>query len=450
MIFSSVLFIFFFLPLFLLTYYVFPKKCRNIILLIFSLIFYAWGEPIYVLLMIFSAFINYIFSILIDKKKKKFYLVICIILNLLILGVFKYANFVIENINLIFKFNLQMLNLKLPIGISFFTFQGLSYTIDVYRKKAPVQRNYLKLLTYISMFPQLIAGPIVRYTDVMKEIDNREVNFNAFSEGMVRFLTGLYKKVLLANIIGMLWDKISVMESISLLTSWLGAIAFALQIYFDFSGYSDMAIGLGKMIGFNFLENFNYPYIAKTITDFWRRWHISLSSFFRDYLYIPLGGNRVKISRHILNLLIVWTLTGLWHGASYNFILWGLYYGIILIVEKYIFKNKQEKWPKVLSHIYTLFLILIGWVIFAIDSPHNLIKYLKTMFYLGSPKFIDGTFIYLLKNYFFILIFGIIFSMPIKKINNKIVMTIIYIILFILTMALIISDTYNPFIYFRF
>ena len=343
-----------------------------------------------------------------------------------------------------------MVNLKLPIGISFFTFQGLSYTIDVYRKKAPVQKNYLKLLTYISMFPQLIAGPIVRYTDVMKELDNRENNYKMFEEGMMRFLKGLYKKVLIANVVGMLWEKISGIPDITLLTAWLGAIAFALQIYFDFSGYSDMAIGLGKMIGFNFLENFNYPYIARTITDFWRRWHISLSSFFRDYLYIPLGGNRVKVGRHILNLLIVWALTGLWHGASYNFILWGLYYGLILIFEKYVLKDKQEKWPKVLSHIYTIFLILIGWVIFAIDSPHDLIKYLKTMFYFGNTKLIDGTFLYLIKNYIFILIIGVIFSMPIKKINNKIVTTIIYLILFVLTMALIISDTYNPFIYFRF
>ncbi len=453
MVFSSILFIFFFLPLFLITYFLLPKKFQNTVLLVFSLIFYAWGEPIYVLLMIFSAFINYIFSILISKKSKKLYLVICIIINILILGIFKYADFIIDNINLILKTNLKMLNLSLPIGISFFTFQAMTYTIDVYRKKVPVQKNYFKLLTYICMFPQLIAGPIVRYEDVAKELDNRETNFKKFSGGMYRFLTGLYKKVLLANVIGMLWDKISIMSNFSTMTAWLGALAFALQIYFDFSGYSDMAIGLGKMIGFNYLENFKYPYIATTITDFWRRWHISLGTFFRDYLYIPLGGNKVRKWKHIRNILIVWALTGLWHGASYNFILWGLYYGIILIIEKYVFKNNQKKWPKALAHIYSLFLILVGWIIFAIDSPSKLVSYLKTMFLFGGSKFIDGTFVYLLKNYALILILGILFSIPFKISNGKIIKiikTIIYIILFVVTIALIVSDTYNPFIYFRF
>ena len=453
MVFSSILFIFFFLPIFLITYFLFFKKFRNYVLLLFSLIFYAWGEPIYVLLMILSAFVNYIFSILISKNKRKLYLIIAIIINILILGFFKYGNFILENINLIFNINIKKMNLSLPIGISFFTFQALSYTVDVYRGKVPVQKNYFKLLTYICMFPQLIAGPIVRYEDIMLEMDNREVNFEKFSEGMFRFLTGLYKKVLIANIIGMLWDKISTMNEISMMTAWLGALAFAIQIYFDFSGYSDMAIGLGKMIGFNYLENFNYPYIATTITDFWRRWHISLSSFFRDYVYIPLGGNKVKIWKHIRNILIVWCLTGLWHGANYNFIIWGLYYGLILIIEKYVFKERQKKWPKLLSHIYTLFIILIGWIIFAIESPSSLISYLKTMFFLGNTKFIDSNFIYLVKTYALILIFGIIFSIPFNFKKNKIfnIITIfIYIILFILTLALIVSDTYNPFIYFRF
>lgn len=453
MVFSSVLFIFFFLPLFLLTYFLVPKKLRNLVLLIFSLIFYAWGEPTYVLLMIFSAFVNYIFAILISKNNKKVYLIICIIINLLILGTFKYADFILENINLLFNLNLKMLNLSLPIGISFFTFQAMSYTIDVYREKVSVQKDYFKLLTYICMFPQLIAGPIVRYEDVAKELDNRETNFKKFSDGMYRFLTGLYKKVLIANIVGMLWNKISLMNEISTATAWLGAVAFAIQIYFDFSGYSDMAIGLGKMIGFNYLENFNYPYIATTITDFWRRWHISLGTFFRDYLYIPLGGNKVKKWKHIRNILIVWALTGLWHGASYNFIIWGLYYAFILIIEKYIFKNNQKKWPKILSHVYTMILVLIGWIIFAIDSPTNLINYLKSMFFLGHSKIIDSTFIYLVKNYALVLSFGILFSLPFKipkKDTFKVIITIIYLILFILTLALIISDTYNPFIYFRF
>ena len=453
MVFSSVLFIFFFLPLFLITYFLLPKKFRNAVLLIFSLIFYAWGEPIYVLLMIFSAFINYLFALLLSRKNKKLYLTIGIILNILILAIFKYSDFIVENINLIFKINLELPNLSLPIGISFFTFQAMSYIIDVYRKKVPAEKNYFRLLTYISMFPQLIAGPIVRYEDVMKEFDKRETNFDKFSEGLYRFLKGLYKKVLIANVVGMLWNSISTMSEISFMTSWLGALAFAIQIYFDFSGYSDMAIGLGKMIGFTYLENFNFPYIASTITDFWRRWHISLSSFFRDYLYIPLGGNKVNTFKHIRNILIVWILTGLWHGASYNFILWGLYYGIILIIEKYVFKKSQEKWPKLLKHLYAIILILIGWVIFAIDSPSSLINYLKTMFFINKPMFIDSTFLYLIKNYAFILIIGIILSIPFKLPNNKFLnglKAFICLILFILTLALIISDTYNPFIYFRF
>ncbi len=454
MVFSSALFIFFFLPLFLLGYFITPKKYRNYTLLVFSLLFYAWGEPVYIILMLLSALINYLFSLLIIKKPnhKKIFLTIAIILNLSMLGLFKYADFLLLNVNSILKLNINYLKLSLPIGISFFTFQALSYTIDVYRNKKVFQKNYFKLLTYISMFPQLIAGPIVRYETIAKELDERETNFTKFSEGFYRFIIGLFKKVLIANVIGMLWDKILNLSSLSVLSAWLGALAFTLQIYYDFSGYSDMAIGLGKMIGFTYLENFNYPYIATSITDFWRRWHISLSSWFRDYVYIPLGGNRCSRLRHIRNIFIVWMLTGLWHGANYNFLLWGIYYGVILIIEKYLLANILEKLPKIIKHIYSLFLIMIGWIIFAIEDASKLISYLKTMFGLNG-KVIDSNFSYLFRNYIIIIILGIIFSIPFKKSNNKAlkyVTGIVVIILFIITITMIISDTYNPFLYFRF
>jgi alginate O-acetyltransferase complex protein AlgI len=454
MVFSSALFIFFFLPLFLLGYFITPKKYRNYTLLVFSLLFYAWGEPVYIILMLLSALINYLFTLLIIKKPyhKKLFLTIAVVLNLSMLGVFKYADFLLLNVNSILKLNINYLKLSLPIGISFFTFQALSYTIDVYRNKKVFQKNYFKLLTYISMFPQLIAGPIVRYETIAKELDERETNFTKFSEGFYRFIIGLFKKVLIANVIGMLWDKILNLSSLSVLSAWLGALAFTLQIYYDFSGYSDMAIGLGKMIGFTYLENFNYPYIATSITDFWRRWHISLSSWFRDYVYIPLGGNRCSRLRHIRNIFIVWMLTGLWHGANYNFLLWGIYYGVILIIEKYLLANILEKLPKIIKHIYSLFLIMIGWIIFAIEDASKLISYLKTMFGLNG-KVIDSNFSYLFRNYIIIIILGIIFSIPFKKSNNKAlkyVTGIVVIILFIITITMIISDTYNPFLYFRF
>ena len=454
MVFSSALFIFFFLPLFILGYFITPKKFRSYTLLVFSLIFYAWGEPIYILLMLLSALINYVSALLIVKKPKhdKLFLTIAIILNLSMLGLFKYADFLLLNVNSIFRLNINYLKLSLPIGISFFTFQALSYTIDVYKNHKIYQKNYFKLLTYISMFPQLIAGPIVRYETIAKELDKRATNFTKFSEGFYRFLIGLFKKVLIANVIGMLWDKVLNLGSLSVLTAWLGALAFTIQIYYDFSGYSDMAIGLGKMIGFTYLENFNYPYIAESITDFWRRWHISLSSWFRDYVYIPLGGNRCSKLKHIRNILIVWMLTGLWHGANYNFVLWGIYYGVILIIEKYLLANILEKLPKIIRHIYSLFLIIIGWVIFAIEDFSQLINYLKTMFGFNG-KFLDNNFSFLIRNFLIVIIFGIVFSIPFKKSDNKIlrwITGVVFIILFIVTITMIISDTYNPFLYFRF
>lgn len=466
MVFSSIPFIFFFLPIFLIIYYIVPFKLKNFILLIFSLIFYAWGEPIYILLMIFSSVLDYTNGILLEKTKsngkRNLILIESIIVNLLLLSFFKYSDFLIDNINNILKLNIKSLNLPLPIGISFFTFQTMSYTIDVYRKKVKAEKNFLNFMTYVSMFPQLIAGPIVRYETVSCELKEREISFNNFYNGFVRFLEGLFKKVLIANILGFLWVTIlNDYESFSSLTLFLGILAFSLQIYFDFSGYSDMAIGIGKMLGFNYLENFNYPYISKSITEFWRRWHMSLSSFFKDYVYIPLGGNRCSKIKNIRNILIVWALTGFWHGASWNFLLWGLYFGIILILEKFILKNFLDKAPNIIKHIYSLFLILIGWLIFAFDDMSMLVNFTKKLIGIGN-NFIGNDFWFFIRNYLIVILIAILFSTPISKLikskinNSKIkgiyymIMFISYITLFVICISFLVSDTYNPFLYFRF
>ena len=466
MIFSSIPFLFFFFPIFLLLYYLVPFKYKNLILLIFSLIFYAWGEPIYILLMIFSSVVDYFNGLMIekyqnDKRKKKIFLIASIIINLSLLGFFKYADFLINSINNVFNISIPLLKLGLPIGISFFTFQTMSYSIDVYRGEVKAEHNFLTFMTYVSMFPQLIAGPIVRYETVSQELHKREINYKHFSNGLLRFLQGLFKKVIIANNVGYLWSVISTSANLSILGAWLGIIAFTFQIYFDFSGYSDMAIGMGKMLGFNYLENFNYPYIAKSITDFWRRWHISLSTWFRDYVYIPLGGSRVKKIINIRNIFIVWMLTGLWHGASWNFVLWGLYYGILLILEKFVLKKYIDKLPNALKHLYTIILVLIGWLIFAFEDMSMLTNYAKTMFGLNG-NFINSTFIYYFTNYFIILVIATIFSMPVYKkieeiLKNKkhhwikfIIVLVIYVILLFITIAYLVSDTYNPFLYFRF
>lgn len=469
MVFSSIPFIFFFFPIFLILYYAAPYKYKNIILLIFSLIFYAWGEPIYILLMIFSSFVDYICGLNIEKnrdnkRKKRLFLIISIIVNLSLLGFFKYSDFLIGMINNIFHINIPLLNLALPIGISFYTFQTMSYSIDVYRGNVKVEHNFLNYMTYVTMFPQLIAGPIVRYEDVARELKHKEITFHKFSEGLLRFMRGLFKKVLIANNVGYLFTVISTMTTseISVLSAWLGVIAFSFQIYFDFSGYSDMAIGMGKMLGFTYLENFDHPYISKSITEFWRRWHMSLSTWFKDYLYIPLGGSRVSRIINIRNILIVWLLTGLWHGANLNFVLWGLYYGIVLILEKFILKKYIDRLPNVLKHTYTLFLILIGWLIFAFDDMNKLGSFAKIMFGFGDVDFVNSNFLYYLKNYFIIIIISIIFSMPvyskIKQTLRKIkfpktlfiIVLTIYVLLFIVTIGYIVNDTYNPFLYFRF
>ena len=469
MLFSSTTFIFMFLTILLILYFPIKNiKYRNVILLIFSLIFYSWGEPKYIILMLLTVLVAYIFGLLIDKyrknkRKSKLFLIISIILILLNLFIFKYLDFSIGIINSIFKSNIGLTNLVLPIGISFYTFQILSYVMDLYRGKVGVQKNYFRLLLYVSFFPQLIAGPIVRYETVEKEISDRTVTINSFIKGFKRFILGLAKKVIIANNVAYFCDFVySNFSNYGSSILWVAAICYTLQIYFDFSGYSDMAIGLGKMFGFNFLENFNYPYISTSITDFWRRWHISLSSFFRDYVYIPLGGNRVNKIKFVRNIFIVWLLTGIWHGASYNFILWGLYYAILLLIEKLLTGKIIEKFPKVLKIIYSLFFIIIGWVIFRIENISELTQVIQKMFNFSSS---DWTALFksnmLLITSIPYIIAGIIFSSPIdkwfsKKVDdsNSVLLTIIEDIilglLFGYSIMLLVSSSYNPFIYFRF
>lgn len=465
MVFSSVVFLFFFLPIFLGIYFLVPSRFKNFILLIFSLIFYAWGEPVYILLMIFSSVLDYTNGILLEKinnkKVRKLILIESIIANLSLLGVFKYSDFLITNFNNLFHLNISLTNLALPIGISFFTFQTMSYTIDVYKKEIKAEHNFINFMAYVSMFPQLIAGPIVRYSDIKDTIKKRKVNFNDISLGFMRFLKGLFKKVLIANLMGSAFSEITASyEGYSALTCLFGILAYTLQIYYDFSGYSDMAIGMGKMMGFNYPENFNYPYASVSITDFWRRWHISLSSFFKEYVYIPLGGSKKGKAKMLRNILVVWFLTGLWHGASWNFILWGLYFGILLLIEKFFLKKYLDKWPSFFKHLYALIFIVIGWLIFAFDDINKLWAFTKAIFNFNN--FIGKDFFFFLGSYGLIFIVGIIFSFPIMpkiidyiskgKYKNVygIFLIVICIILFMITTALLVSNSYNPFLYFRF
>lgn len=466
MVFSSTIFLCIFLPIVLLGYYICPKKGRNLFLLIASLVFYAWGEPKYVLLMMLSITINYVFGLLMEKNRQnarrlKLMLVLSVVIDLALLCFFKYTDFVISNINAAFDTGFDLLKLALPIGISFYTFQAMSYTIDVYRGDVKVQRNIIDFGMYISMFPQLIAGPIVRYADVEGQIRERSVTMQDLSEGAMRFIVGLGKKVLLANQIGALWSEIYALGGhSSALTAWIGAVAFTFQIYFDFSGYSDMAIGLGRMFGFKFPENFRYPYQSVSITDFWRRWHITLSTWFREYLYIPLGGNRRGLARQALNLFIVWTLTGFWHGAGWNFILWGLYYFVILLLEKLFMLKALDKAPKLLRHIYSLLLIVIGWVIFACDDITVLLPYLGSMF--GANGALGGMDLYWLTTKAVLLVICAIASTELPKklmasctgsLGEKpafAVKAVPALLLLGLSMVFLIGDSYNPFLYFRF
>ena len=460
MVFSSFVFLLVFLPLILLLYYISPGRIKNLVLLLGSLLFYAWGEPVYVLIMLFSTVFDYTNGRLISYFKvgnrnpwAKAVLIVDICGNLGILGFFKYADFFIGTVNSLTGAGIGLLQIALPIGISFYTFQTMSYTIDVYRGQVPPQRNILDFATYVTLFPQLIAGPIVQYKTVAHELGKRRVGLEDFSEGVYRFSKGLAKKVLLANQIGSLWDTISSMQELTVATAWLGAIAYSFQIYFDFSGYSDMAIGLGRMFGFHFLENFDFPYVSKSITEFWRRWHISLGSWFREYVYIPLGGNRKGKLRQVMNLLIVWMLTGLWHGASWNFVLWGLYYGLLLILEKLFLSKILERLSGVLKHIYSLFLILLGWMIFAQTDMSRLGVYLKAMFGVGV-ELVNSDFWYFLSCNGVLLVILVLCSMNVwKRIPQKMLgvcKPVLMVLFMALSFAFLVGDSYNPFLYFRF
>ena len=462
MVFSSITFLYYFLPILLLIYLIIPSKLKNFIILIFSLIFYIYGEPKYVVILLLSCIINYALAILIEKYRShsKLFLLLGIIYNIGQLLYFKYTDFFISNMNNLFNTNIGLFRIIMPIGISFFTFQTLSYIVDVYKKEVKASKNFLDFATYVTLFPQLVAGPIVRYKDIEKELMERTANFDSFADGVKRFTIGLAKKVLIANILGELCSSLIGMEEVTFISSWINAISFTLQIYFDFSGYSDMAIGLGLMFGFHFLENFNYPFIAKSITDFWRRWHISLSSFFRDYVYIPLGGNRVSKIKWIRNIFIVWFLTGLWHGAAWNFIIWGLYFAILLLLEKTLWGKQLEK-TKVLKYVYTCVLVIISFTIFNASSLNEVVLNIKNMFMLNNLKFINFETIYHIRNYSVLLIIAIIASTPLmKNIINKLKDTrlrliinilepIYYLTLLIITTSFLIDASFNPFLYFR-
>ena len=464
MVFSSILFLFFFLPAVLVLYFLVPKPCKNVVLLLFSLIFYAWGEPVYIILMIFSAVFNYVMGIDIDQKRMdrraaRGSLILTLVVNLFLLGFFKYSGFLIDTVNQIFSVQIPYRELALPIGISFYTFQTLSYILDVYQGKIRVQRNIIKFSLYITMFPQLIAGPIVRYADIEPQLGERKVTLAGFGLGAEIFLKGLAKKVLLANNLGMAYTVVQGMEagSLSVLTAWVGIIAYTLQIYFDFSGYSDMAIGLGRMFGFQFMKNFDYPYISRSVTEFWRRWHISLGSWFREYVYIPMGGNRVPVWKHIRNILVVWLLTGLWHGARWNFVIWGLYYGLLLLIEKYLLSRLLPRLPGFLVHLYTLLLVVIGWVFFSNTALGTAAAYLGNLFGVTSGGLIDSTGLYLLKTNFLLLLIGLLASAPglytlFRRLIRKTpwIAVAVNVLLFLVCVAYLVYETYNPFLYFRF
>ncbi len=463
MLFTSISFLYYFLPIVIILYFIVPKKFKNFILFVSSIFFYFCGEPIYTFLMIGEIFIAYVGARYLEKHRKKSILVSLLAIHIGALGLFKYSDFTINNINQIFGSKIPLLKLALPIGISFYTFQIISYVVDVYRGKVKAQKSFLKLATYVSLFPQLIAGPIVRYETIEKELDNRTSNFENFAYGVRRFVIGLGKKVLIANMLGELCDVFSTTNEKSVLFYWIFAISYSLQIYFDFSAYSDMAIGLGRMFGFHFLENFNYPYISKSITEFWRRWHMSLSSWFRDYVYIPLGGNRKETIILVRNIFIVWALTGIWHGANWTFVIWGLMYGIMLIIEKLLLTKHLEKMPSILQRIYVLFTVMISFIIFNANSIGEAWNNIIGLFGANGESLINASTVYYLKSYLVVLVIAIIGSTPllkniIEKLKTKtnankiinllepIAMTSILIIV----TAYLVDNSYNPFLYFRF
>lgn len=464
MVFSSLVFMFAYLPITLLAYYLVPRQGRNIFLFIVNLIFYGWGEPKLVLLMVFNIFFNYIGGWLVDKyradaKKKKLFLILTCVLDIGILAVFKYTGMITETLNMLPFLNIPELQISLPIGISFYTFQTMSYVIDVYRDDAPVSKNFINFGTYVALFPQLIAGPIVRYCDVAEQLVNRRETLEMFTRGVKLFMVGLAKKVIIANTMGTLTTNIfATTDENGVIGTWVGMIAYTFQIYFDFSGYSDMACGLGNMMGFEFLKNFNYPYIAKSITDFWRRWHISLSTWFKEYVYIPLGGNRKGVKRQILNLLIVWGLTGLWHGAAYNFVLWGLYYGLLLILEKFVLKKFLDRLPSFVQHIYTLFIIIIGWGLFYFTDVGQLGEFMVDLFNFGNGICGNQAFNLIMSN-LPMLIIAAVASTPLAttlytRFEHTRFMwipeTLYCMGVLAVSTASLVNQSYNPFLYFRF
>lgn len=468
MVFSSLVFLFVFLPGIIFLYYISKDNYKNYLILAASLFFYAWGEPIYIVIMLISIVVNFIFGTKVckdnDKNNRNIWLFMSIMFNISMLGIFKYTGFFIENINRVFKNNITNPGIALPLGISFFTFQAMSYVIDVYRDDAKVQKNLLHLALYISLFPQLVAGPIVRYQTVADQIENRKHNVQKFENGVSRFIIGLSKKVLLSNSLGMLADSVfnTQIYELTVLSAWLGIIAYSLQIFFDFSGYSDMAIGLGNMFGFEFLENFNYPYISKSASEFWRRWHISLGSWFKDYIYIPLGGSKKGKLRNYINLFIVWFLTGFWHGASWTFIAWGLYFGILIAIEKAFLGKILDKIYPPISHLYLVLVVMIGWIFFRSNSFTYAFNYIKLLFGLDNNLLYNNLTIMYLNDYGYILILSVIFSIPIIPIlKNKlhefkethayyIIKSIVFMSMFGATVIELVNSTYNPFLYFRF
>lgn len=476
MVFSSFIFLFRFLPIVIIIYFIAPRKLKNTVLFLSSLVFYAWGEPVYIVLMIFSTVVDYIHGLFVfkyieenNRKRARLFVVSSVIINLSLLGIFKYSDFFIATVNNISNISIPALNLALPIGISFYTFQTMSYTIDIYRGHALPQKNIISFGAYVSLFPQLIAGPIVQYKTISKELESRRESFELFYEGIQLFVAGLGKKILLANNIGLLWEEVSSMPvyELTVLNAWLGILAFTFQIYFDFSGYSDMAMGLGRMLGFHFPKNFDYPYTSGSVTEFWRRWHITLGTWFREYVYIPLGGNRCSKTKFLRNILIVWLLTGIWHGASLNFIAWGLYFGFILLLEKLILNKYISKIPAILQIAYTFTIVVISWVIFSFESSEEVFSYLKAMFTGNMAGFVNQEGLYLLYNYLVLFIILFIGSTPIPKkaagfILNFIsktkygiwldtALTNIFVVgILLLCIAYLVNASYNPFLYFRF
>ena len=461
MLFSSIPFLYYFLPAVLIVYFLVPKALKNTVLLISSLVFYAWGEPKYVFLMIATICLFYFCGIAIGKsqtqKMKKLWLTVSVVISLALLAIFKYADFFIESVNSVTGLNMSLLRLALPIGISFYTFQCLSYTIDVYRGNAKVQRNIISFGAYVSLFPQLIAGPIVRYVDVARELDSRTHSLEDFSLGLRRFLIGLGKKILIANQLGELTEIFRQSGEKSVVFYWMYAIAFALHIYFDFSGYSDMAIGLGRIFGFKFIENFNYPYLSRSIAEFWRRWHMSLGSWFRDYVYIPLGGNRVKRSRWVFNTLVVWMLTGLWHGAAWNFVLWGLLYAAFLLIEKWV--PALQKLPSVFRRAYVLLVVILGFVLFNATDLYQAMSDIGGMFGFGNVPFVNTETLYYLRSYGVLFVVALIGATPlVKTVANKVsqktigavLEPVIMLLLLVLCTAYLVDGSFNPFLYFRF